>query len=103
MANTRRKIHRESVLLNDAGADALGYLVRHVEDELRAQVAEGKCVFSGQYVQNSDNPNDVSLSKPMLLLWMVRPALLKIAEKQGITLQERLMDKPPEGFKSRFF
>jgi hypothetical protein len=103
MAETRRKAHRESVLLNDAGSAVLGTLVGLVEQELREQVQAGNCSFSGQYVQNSTNPADVILSKPMLLLWMVRPALLKVAQEQGLTLHERLMDRPPEGFKSRYF
>ncbi len=102
MAQGQKKGARGNLLLNSRNVEILHGLVERMEAELREQVAAGACTFSGQYVTETREPQRVRLSAPMAIQWVLRSAMAKAAEEMGLELDERSMDRPPQGFQSRF-
>ena len=102
MPRGQKKGSRGNLLLNERNTTILHGLVERMEGELRAQVADGTCVFSGQYVTECKDPERVRLSPPMVIQWIMRSAMVKAAREMGLELDERAMDRPPANFSSRF-
>jgi hypothetical protein len=99
----KRRLIRETMLVDENCRRVLDYLHSRVDAELRQQVEEGKCLYSGQYVKDSSNPDDVNLSRSTLLAWMLMSILKKVAIEARLPFNDDAQTWPPEGFQSKYF